>query len=447
MGHPGAGTGVMTMGAVQRIVAEGRKLIDEDRAAGRFRVNRDAFTDHEILQVEEERIFSRCWLYLGHESEVREPRSFLTREVVGKSILLTRDRDGELRAFLNACTHRGAAVCRERSGAAASFTCPYHAWTFTNTGRLTGMPGREGLAADANADGSLNLRPVPRLSAFRGFIFICFDPDAVPLVEYLKEAAGYLSYVADQGPNGMEIVSGAQEYAIDANWKLLLENSIDGYHGVPTHQTYFEYLRSRDGAAPRAIKVGAVGWVNNLGNGHVVGESLGETPWGRPYARWVPGFGEEARGEIEGFQKEIIERLGSERGAVVATGDRNLAIFPNLVINDIMAITVRTFYPKGPGRMSVNSWALAPVGEATSSRSRRLRNYVEFLGPAGFATPDDVEMLESAQRGYATGGWNDVSRGMLLEKQSKTEELALRTFWRRWHQMLTNDMAEELVGP
>jgi p-cumate 2,3-dioxygenase alpha subunit len=439
--------GVKAMTFVKPVAPVSEPLIDEDRTAGRFRVNRTAFLSEDILQLEKERIFSKCWLYLGHESEVRKPRSFVTRNVGGKPILLTRDRAGKLNAFYNACTHRGALVCRERSGAAASFTCPYHAWTFTAAGELMGMPGREGLAADANADGSLNLRPVPRLESFREFIFICFDPEAMPLPEYLKDAKDYLSYVADQGPDGMEIVKGSQEYAIDANWKLLLENSIDGYHGGPTHQTYFEYLRSRDGDAPRPVVVGSVGWVNNLGNGHVVGESLGETPWGRPYARWVPGFGEEARAEIDGLRDEIMGRLGPDRGAVVATGDRNLAIFPNLVINDIMAITVRTFYPSGPGRMTVNSWALAPVGEARSSRARRLRNYVEFLGPAGFATPDDVEMLEAAQRGYSTGGWNDVSRGMLVEKQSKTEELALRTFWRRWRQLLNGGAAEELVGP
>ncbi|MFC3711230.1 aromatic ring-hydroxylating dioxygenase subunit alpha [Sphingoaurantiacus capsulatus] len=422
-------------------------LVDEDRSAGRFRVNRDAFLSEEVLALEQERIFDRCWLYLAHESEVAAARSFLTRDVAGKPILLTRDKDGELRAFHNVCTHRGALVCRERSGTAPAFTCPYHAWTFSLSGKLNGMPGREGLAADANDDGSLNLRPVARLEVFRGFIFICFDTEVEPLLDYLKESADYLAYVADQGPNGMEIVAGAQEYAINANWKLLLENSIDGYHGMPTHSTYFEYLRSRDGAPAKQVKVGNVGWVKNLGNGHAVGESIGEVPWGRPYARWVPGFGEASRGEIDTLQAEIMERLGPERGAVVATGDRNLAVFPNLVVNDIMAITVRTFYPAGPDRMVVTSWALAPIGESEESRARRLRNYVEFLGPAGFATPDDIEMLEAAQKGYVSGGWNDVSRGMLLEKQSKTEELALRTFWRRWNQLVTDGSEEELVGP
>lgn len=421
-------------------------MIDEDRVAGRFRVDRSVFVDEEILALERKRIFNRCWLFLGHASEVAVPGSFITREVAGKPILLTRDRDGQLRAFYNACTHRGAMICRERAGRQPMFVCPYHAWSFDLKGALTGMPGPDGLAADANADGSLNLRPVECVDEFRGFIFICFDPGVIPLVDYLAGAGDYLAYVADQGPQGMEVVGGTQEYAIDANWKLLQENSVDGYHGQPTHQTYFDYLFSRDGPKAR-LPAGKNGWVKNLGNGHAVSESIGTIPWGRPYARWVPGFGEECRAEMAAIEAEIMNRLGPERGRVVAQGDRNMIIFPNLVVNDIMAVTIRTFYSTTPTKMTVNSWALAPIGESPGSRDRRLRNYLEFLGPAGFATPDDVEMLEIAQKGYVTGGWNDVSRGMLQANPTKTEELQLRTFWRRWNQQMTNGSAEELVGP
>lgn len=125
----------------------------------------------------------------------------------------------------------------------------------------------------------------------------------------------------------------------------------------------------------------------------------------------------------------------------MAHGDRNLLIFPNLVVNDIMAVTVRTFYPKQSGFMQVNSWALGPVGESPASRERRLRNYSEFLGPAGFATPDDVEMLEIAQRGYAnhaSASWNDYSRGTRREPPlKKTDELQLRVFWRQWARLMT----------
>ena len=145
-----------------------------------------------------------------------------------------------------------------------------------------------------------------------------------------------------------------------------------------------------------------------------------------------------------------MERLGPERGDVVANGDRNLLIFPNLVVNDVMATTVRTFYPVRPDHMEVSAWCIAPAGESDTSRDRRLRNFVEFLGPAGFATPDDVEMLELCQRGYAnmaSAPYNDLSRGMLSNAPTKTDELQMRTFWRRWHQLVSDNPALELTGP
>lgn len=433
--------------ASERALAE---LIQDDRLAGRFRVNRRVFVDAHILELERRRIFERCWLYFAHASEVPAPGTFISREVAGRQLMLTRDKQGGLNAFYNACTHRGAMVCRERSGKQAAFVCPYHAWSFDARGALINMPGRDALPDDANSDGSLNLRRVERLEEFKGFIFVCFDAGAEPLLDYLAGAADYLAYVADQGPSGMEIVGGAQEYAANANWKMLQENSADGYHGLPTHSTYFEYLRSRDGGERRGIKVGATGWVKNLGNGHAVGESIGEMPWGRPYARWVPGWGEACREEVAGIAAEIGARLGKERGEVVANGDRNMIIFPNLVVNDIMAVTIRTFHPMAPGQMQINSWTLAPIGEGKASRDRRMRNFAEFLGPAGFATPDDVEMLESAQKGYAnyaSASWNDCSRGMRAPNPSKTEELQLRTFWRRWSQLMNRRSKEELTGP
>src|SRR5258708_19389482 len=135
------------------------------------------------------------------------------------------------------------------------------------------MPGREALPPDANNDGSLNLRRVELLEEFKGFVFVCFDADAEPLVEYLAGAADYLSYVADQGPLGMEIVGGTQEYSAKANWKMLQENSADGYHGAPTHATYFDYLKARDATHPPVL-LASVGCVKNLCNRHPLDESI-----------------------------------------------------------------------------------------------------------------------------------------------------------------------------
>ena len=109
------------------------------------------------------------------------------------------------------------------------------------------------------------------------------------------------------------------------------------------------------------------------------------------------------------------QRLGSARAARVADTNRNLCIFPNLVINDGSSVTVRHFYPVAPDRMHVTAWALGPVEETEAQRARRLHAFLTFYGPGGFATPDDVAALEAAQLGFAAWRevpWSDLSRGM-----------------------------------
>ncbi|MEQ8349097.1 MAG: aromatic ring-hydroxylating dioxygenase subunit alpha [Sneathiellaceae bacterium] len=436
--------------------------IQEDRSFGAFKVNRRVFTDEAVLEVERRVIFDHCWLYLGHVSEVRKPGSFLTRKVGGRPLIFNRDRDGGLHAFFNTCSHRGALVCRERNGMRRTFQCPYHGWAYNDRGVLVDVPGADSMAPGLIESGQMNLVPVPRLGEYRGFVFINFDPDAVGLEEYLADAKGVLDLVSDQGGDGMEVVGGTQEYAINANWKLLQENSADGYHAATTHATYLDYILTRDGESENAKRMASPGSgnirnetqlppgddngydndfnrVRDLGNGHAVISSVGAAPWGRPYARWVPGMGEAARAEIEEIAAGIARRLGARRGALVANGDRNTLFFPNLVINDIMAITVRTFYPVRADRMEVNAWALAPIGESPTSRDRRLRSFLEFLGPAGFASPDDVEMLELCQAGYVNRigmEWNDISKGMMKNEPTNTDEEQMRVFWRRWHALM-----------
>ena len=113
-----------------------------------------------------------------------------------------------------------------------------------------------------------------------------------------------------------------------------------------------------------------------------------------------------------------------------------MVIFPNLVINDIMAVTVRTFFPTAPDYMEINAWALAPVEESEWRRKFRIYNFTEFLGPGGFATPDDVEAIEKCQQGYAVGGeakWNDISKGMnRTDGWSFDDEEQMRCYWREW---------------
>jgi p-cumate 2,3-dioxygenase alpha subunit len=404
-----------------------------DASRGRFKVARRSFVDPEILREEYRTIFDKCWLYVAHESELSKAGDFVSRVVGKRGLLVTRDANDHINAFFNTCPHRGAQVCRERKGNAKAFQCFYHGWVFGSDGALKAQPGKDCYADDFNGDGSANLVPVPCLDSYRGFWFVCFDRNVQPLRDYLGKAKDWIDLIVDQSEVGMTLVGGTQEYLIRANWKLLTENSIDGYHAINTHATYVDYLKNSQGSMS-PVPFEGTGY--DLGNGHAVIEY--RAPWGRPVAQWIPLWGEDGKRELDKVYARLVERFGKERADRIAFSNRNMFIFPNLVINDIMAITVRTYFPTAPDSMLVSGWALAPKEETAWARKYRLSNFLEFLGPGGFATPDDVEALEQCQRGYETmreAPWNDISKGMGKEKVNYDDELQMRAFWNRWQHL------------
>jgi len=407
-------------------------FVSEDQAQGLFRVARTAVTEDAVFKAEYEAVFNKCWLYVGHESEVAKNGDFVRRNIAGRNLVLNRDTSGNLNVFFNVCPHRGAEVCREKHGNAKHFQCFYHGWIFGSDGKLKSQPGKERYTANFEEQPRGNLVKVPRFANYRGFCFINFDPAACAIEEYLGNAREYLDLVADQSEAGMVVVSGMQEYSIRANWKLLVENSNDGYHAATTHATYLDYV-AKTHVMGNDVALRGVG--RELGNGHAVVEYT--APWGRPIASWIPIWGDEGKKEMDRIHAELVARHGKEKADRIAFKNRNILIFPNLAVNDIMSLTVRTFYPLKPDLMHVTGWALAPKNESDWARAYRLNNFLEFLGPGGFATPDDVEALESCQAGYQNSkeigvGWNDISKGMGLDPQYD-DEVQIRSFWKEWN--------------
>ena len=158
-----------------------QEMVRIDAGQGIFQVSRRAFVDGGVMEREYEAVFDRCWLYLGHESELPRPGDFVTRTVARRNILFTRDGQGALHALYNTCPHRGATVCREDKGNAKVFQCFYHGWVFGCDGKLKGQPGEERYTVGHKGSGVGNLTQVPRFASYAGFCFVCFDADAVSL--------------------------------------------------------------------------------------------------------------------------------------------------------------------------------------------------------------------------------------------------------------------------
>jgi phenylpropionate dioxygenase-like ring-hydroxylating dioxygenase large terminal subunit len=418
-----------------------RSYIVDDPVKQRFLLDREALVSQSVLADEMTRIFAKCWIYVGHSSELKKPSDFVTRKVAGRPVIFVRDMKGDIRCFFNTCRHRGALVCTERAGNRRAFRCVYHGWAYRNDGVLGGVPGAEAYRGEFDKS-ELGLRSPPRFEQYRDFWFLNLSADAPSLRDYLGRATDYIDLIIDQSPSAtMEIVAGAQEYDVAANWKLMVENSVDDYHLPSTHSTWLNYM-ANSGVKIERPKEGMVlpthGLAVDLGNGHFTTDNVNFR--GRPVAAWIPIYGEEAKPEMEAIRAELVARLGPERAKRVCDTNRNLIIFPNLVLNDGSSVTVRTFFPDGPNKMHVTAWALGPVEESEAARARRLDAFLTFYGPGGFATPDDVEALELVQQGLANwqnDRWTEMSRGMGREgEQLNSDEHHLRIFWRRWNQMM-----------
>ena len=349
-----------------------RSYIVDDREKKRFLLDREVLVSEDVLRTEMARIFGRCWIYVGHASELKKPGDFRSRKVAGRPVIFCRDQAGKFHCLFNTCRHRGAIVCTEREGNRRRFQCIYHGWTYGNDGRLVRRARRRRLRRElrqgrvwAAAAGAV--RGVSRLLVHvsrRG------APIRSPIIS--AGAKDYIDLVIDQSPSGeMEIIAGVQEYDVAANWKLMVENSVDDYHLPSTHSTWLNFMANSGVKIEPPKEEGLVlptrGKAVELGNGHFTTDNVNFR--GRPVAKWIPLYGEAAKAEIDDIRGELVARLGPERAGRVADTNRNLVIFPNLVINDGSSVTVRTFYPEGVGKMHVTAWALGPV-EESAERAR-----------------------------------------------------------------------------
>jgi len=138
-------------------------------------ISRRIFVEEDVYQLELAKIFAKCWLFLCHESQIPNPGDFFSSYMGEDPILVTRGKDGKVRAFLNSCRHRGMRVCRADAGNAAAFTCAYHAWTYASDGRLIGVPNHHDAYYAELDKAQWGLVPVPRLESYAGLIFGTWD--------------------------------------------------------------------------------------------------------------------------------------------------------------------------------------------------------------------------------------------------------------------------------
>ena len=158
-------------------------------------ISRELFVSDAVHAAELEHLFSRAWLFVGHESQIPNAGDFFTSRMGEESVILCRDREQKIHVFLNTCRHRGMKVCRYDEGNTPLLTCPYHAWSYSLDGKLVGVPMYNALYEGVLDRSQWSLIEVPQLANYKGAIFATWDPHAPSFAEYLGEAKTHLDLV------------------------------------------------------------------------------------------------------------------------------------------------------------------------------------------------------------------------------------------------------------
>lgn len=394
-------------------MGEGRPLETNISDPGRlvrddWNVHERAYLDPAVFEIEMDRIFTKSWVYVAHDSEIPNPGDYKTTFIGRQPVIVTRGADdGVVRVLFNRCRHRGATVCQLEYGNANYFRCAYHGWTYGNDGSLTGVSFSQGYGKDFDKS-SLGLVPVGAVESYKGFVFARVSAEGKSLSEHLGKAKPYLDEIAGRD---IDLSAGYQRNLINANWKQQLENTTDPYHFTFVHKSYQKVLERRTGRKDEYSK-------NQLRNPTWQGLDLGD------------GHGVHQYGE----------------GHDLATGDLsfNITIFPNLAF---VGHHLRTIRPLEPMKAEVRLYPILLKGADDEVNASRLREHEAFYGPAGFGQPDDLEVaFERVKRGFSAKGneWIVISRGAGNETDKdgvlsggSTEEVPIRAIWRQWKKLMS----------
>jgi phenylpropionate dioxygenase-like ring-hydroxylating dioxygenase large terminal subunit len=408
------------------------------------RVHGSVYTDPEIFHREMETIFRTGWVYLAHESEVAEQGDYLTRRIGRDPVVVVHGKDGVIRALLNRCTHRANRLCNAESGNATSFRCPYHGWTFSNDGSLTAVPMRDGYGAEfAKVRADLGMAEAPRVDSYGGFIFASLAPEGISLKEHLGGAMAAIDRVLDLSPTGkIDLNHGWMKHLHHANWKMVVENNVDGYHALFTHASVYDAIRpAKVSHVPSKVEV----VVRDIGGGH------SEIDYSAEYRKLDEEFvwyGRIPRAKLPEYVEALEAAHGPEKAHdALVIGPSHTLIWPNLFLAEMNVMYVE---PIATDQTIAYTAAVIIPGQ-DKLNERTMRRSEGAMGPAGFLIADDGEIGMRNQAGLVARDpeWLQLSRGLETDVEDETgivnsdksAETPQRGFYRQWASVVGQEIS------
>lgn len=422
-------------------------------------ISRDIFASQEIYEKELERVFARSWLFVGHESQVPNPFDFILSRMGEESVILNRDRQGNLHVFLNSCRHRGMRVCRYDEGNSRTFVCPYHAWGYDDKGALRGVPKLDSAYHNELDPEDWGLIEA-RLANYHGYLFACWDEATPDFETYLGELRFYLDDYC-QLPDGSfgdwEAIGGIFKWRMPCNWKFGAENFAGDYYHNPSHASVDAVILSPAGEPGRhtydRVSKELEKYKLNIcvePEGHCARGELFKDDYD-----YVPTYQEMPVVE-DWFREQYAkrqERLG-EKARFFGHGG---TVFPNVSYSNGVQ-SMGTWHPAGPGETEIWRIFLVPK-DAPQEVKDVLRHYViRYQGPSGLTEQDDMENWFYAHEGargtisrrfpyhYGMGlgherkSWPAAWLGGNVYATEDVSEQNQRAFYGRWARMM--DKAE-----
>jgi fatty-acyl-CoA synthase len=410
------------------------QLVLDDRISGRL------YYDDEIFREELEKIWHREWVYVAHESEVPQPGDYVTRQIGSQPVIVARDENGQTHLLLNRCVHRGNTVCQSDCGNAHAFRCAYHGWTYNNRGELVGVPYAGGYD-ESFRKSEYGLAKVPRVATHRGLIFASLSATGLSFDEHLGPAKRLIDQFVNLSPEG-EIVlrAGVLKHSYNGNWKMALENSVDGYHPNILHHAAMVMMARGKVDMEKVFGEKSDALARDLGHGV---EQLDLNPVHTQNGGRVvpPGWSKQAFDE---YRAAMARNYGEERAEkIIAEGPPHFCIFPNLIF---ILNQFRVIQPVSVDQTIISYYPTLLKGAPDEINQRRLSETYLIHGPAGRVAPDDVEAYERNQYGFQAriNEWLVLRRGLHREFRDngsiaghETDETTQRGIWRHYRDVMT----------